>query len=206
MKSISFYWRGRIARYQSTLNRYGLKTSKRLRRMFKRWRRQVKSYVDWAVRNTVVWLYYKGVSRIIVGYPRYIAQNSNKNSKTNFEVVHAWSYGYLLRRLREVAEEYGVEVKYVDEKDTSRTCPICRTYIGHKRIARGLLKCYKHNKVFNADLVGAFNILSKVRPIAPSPALSGVGVTRLRPGAGLNPANAGNVAQNLPAPEKPTPF
>ena len=202
LKAISFYWRNRMAKYQSTLNGYGLWTSRRLRKMYnRRWRRQIRSYVDWAVRNTVEWLYYKGVSRVIVGYPKYIAQNSGRNSKINFEVIHAWSYGYLLRRLREVAEEYGIEVEYTDEKDTSRTCPICRTHIGHKRIARGLLKCYKYNEVFNADLVGAFNILSKVRPIAPSPALSGVGVMRLRPGAGLNLAHAGDVALNLPAPK-----
>lgn len=201
LKSMSFYWRNRIARYQSTLNKYGLRTSRKLRRMYKKWRRQIKSYIDWSVRNAVEWMYHKGVKRIVVGYPKYIAQNSNKNSKTNFEVVHVWSYGYLLRRLRDVAEEYGIEVEYVDERNTSRTCPMCRTHIGHKRIVRGLLNCYKHNKVFNADLVGAFNILSKTKSIAPSPALSGVGVTRLRPGAGLNPAFAGNVAPNLPAPK-----
>ncbi|MEM0025940.1 MAG: hypothetical protein QXV41_05155, partial [Zestosphaera sp.] len=34
--------------------------------------------------------------------------------------------------------------------------------------------------------------------ISLSPALHGVGVTRLRPGAELNPAIAGNVAPNLP--------
>jgi len=138
LKSMSFYWRNRIARYQSTLNRYGLNTSKRLRRMYKKWRKQVKSCIDWAVRNAIEWLHYKGVGRIIVGYPKYIAQEPNKNSKANFEVVHAWSYGYLLRRLKEVAEEYGIEVEYVDERDTSRTCPICRTHIGHKRISQGI--------------------------------------------------------------------
>ncbi|GBF08857.1 transposase [Aeropyrum pernix] len=202
LKSISFYWRSKIARYQSTLNRCGLKTSKRLRRMYRKWRRQIKSYINWAVRNAVEWLYYRGVRRVVVGYPKHIAQKPGKNSKTSFEVVHVWSYGYLLRRLKEVAEEYGIEIEYVDEKDTSRTCPICRTHIGHKRISRGLLKCYKHNKVFNTDLVGAFNILSKGKPIALSPALSGVGVTRLRPGAGLNQAPAWDVALNLPAPER----
>ncbi|MEM2848615.1 MAG: transposase, partial [Zestosphaera sp.] len=62
----------------------------------------------------------------------------------------------------------------------------------------GLLKCYKHSKVFNTDLVGAHNILLKTKTIPPSPALHGVGVTRLRPGAELNPAHAGNVALNLP--------
>ena len=199
LKSISFHWRGRIAGYQSTLNRYGLKTSKRLRRMHKKWRRQVKSYIDWAVRNVVEWLHRRSVGRVIVGYPKYVVQKPEKGSKVNFEVVHVWSYGYLLKRLREVAVEYGIEVEFIDESNTSRTCPLCRTRAGHKRVTRGLLKCYKHKKAFNADLVGAFNILSKEKPIAPSPALCGVGVTRPRPGAGLNQARAWDVAQNLPA-------
>ncbi|MEM1797545.1 MAG: transposase, partial [Zestosphaera sp.] len=59
-------------------------------------------------------------------------------------------------------------------------------------------KCYKHNTVFNTDMVGAYNILLRIGTIFPSPALHGVGVTRLRPGAELNPAHAGNVALNLP--------
>jgi putative transposase len=39
LKAISHYWRGRIAEYRSTLNKYGLETSKRLRRMYTKWRR-----------------------------------------------------------------------------------------------------------------------------------------------------------------------
>ncbi|MEM1899395.1 MAG: transposase [Zestosphaera sp.] len=46
LKSTSFYWRKKIADYQSTLNRYGLKTSRRLRRMYKKWRRQIRNYVN----------------------------------------------------------------------------------------------------------------------------------------------------------------
>jgi len=42
LKAISHYWRVRIAEYQSTLNRYGLRTSRRLRSMYSKWRRQVK--------------------------------------------------------------------------------------------------------------------------------------------------------------------
>ncbi|MEM1611401.1 MAG: zinc ribbon domain-containing protein [Sulfolobales archaeon] len=97
--------------------------------------------------------------------------------------------------MKEVAEEYGIEIEHVDEENTSRTCPICRTIEGHERIARELFKCYKHNMLFNADLVGAFNILAKGKAITPSPALCGVGVTRLRPGARLNRARAWDVAQ-----------
>jgi hypothetical protein len=61
-----------------------------------------------------------------------------------------------------------------------------------------LLKCYKHNRVFNADLVGAFNINSKRKAIAPSPALCGVRVTRLRPGVRLNRSEAQDVVQISP--------
>ncbi|MEM1610415.1 MAG: transposase [Sulfolobales archaeon] len=197
LKAISFYWREKISSYQSTLNRYGLRSSRRLRRMYRKWRRQVKSYIDWAVRNTLELLYHSGVKRIYVGHPKYASQEPNKGSKINFEIVHIWSYGYLLRRLREVAEEYGIEIEHVDEKDTSRTCPICRTIENHERISRGLFKCYKHNIVFNADLVGAFNILAKGKARTPSPALCGVGVMGRRPGPGLNPKK-GDVAQTSP--------
>ncbi|MEM3490569.1 MAG: transposase [Fervidicoccaceae archaeon] len=199
LKSTSFYWRKKIADYQSTLNRYGLRTSRRLRRMYKKWRRQVKNYINWAVRNTVEWLYWRGVSRVIVGYPKYIAQNSSKSSKINFEVVHTWTYGYLLMRIAEVGEEYGIRVELVSEESTSTTCPLCKAKNqDHKRVYRGLFKCYKHSKVFNADLVGAYNVLLKAKTIPPSPALHGVGVTSPRPGVDLNLTRAGNVAPNLP--------
>jgi putative transposase len=46
LKAISHYWRIEIAEYQSMLNKYGLKTSRRLRSMYSKWRRQIKSYID----------------------------------------------------------------------------------------------------------------------------------------------------------------
>jgi transposase len=56
------------------LNRYNFKSSKRLRRMFEKWRKQIKCYIEWAVRNSIEWLYQRGVRRILVGYPRYATQ------------------------------------------------------------------------------------------------------------------------------------
>ncbi|MEM3923639.1 MAG: zinc ribbon domain-containing protein [Zestosphaera sp.] len=104
-----------------------------------------------------------------------------------------------MMRIAEVEEEYGIKVELVSEENTSTICPLCRVKNqDHRRVYRGLFKCYKHSKVFNVDLVGAYNILLKTKTIPPSPTLHGVGVTRLRPGAELNPAKAGNVAPNLP--------
>jgi len=109
LKSISYYWRKRISEYQSTLNKYGLKTSKRLRRMYSKWRGQIRHYIDAKVREAVEWLYDVGVSTVKVGYPKSIAQENG-----NFDNNNVWTYGYLLRRFSEVAEEYGISVIYVD--------------------------------------------------------------------------------------------
>jgi putative transposase len=186
LKAISHYWRLRIAEYQSMLNKYGLKTSRRLRAMYSKWRRQIKSYVDSRVRQAVEWLYNVGVSIIKIGYPKNIAQENG-----NFNNVHVWTYGYLLRSIYEVAEEYGIAVVYVDEAHTSSKCPIHGDGCG-KRIKRGLFKCTKLNKVFNADIVGAYNIL-----ITPSPERDRGNGLETQPGT--EPSRRGDVVPNLSA-------
>jgi putative transposase len=102
LKSISHHWRMRIAKYQSTLNKYGLKTSRRLRRIHIKWRRQVRHHIDAKVRQAIEWLYSVEVSTIKIGYPKNIAHENG-----NFNNVHVWTYRYLLKRISEVAEEYG---------------------------------------------------------------------------------------------------
>jgi putative transposase len=186
LKAISHYWRMRIAKYQSTLNRYGLKTSRRLRSMYSRWRRQVKAYIDSRVRQAVEWLHSVGVSVVKVGYPRYIAQE-----RGNFDNVHVWTYGHLLMRIQEVAEEHGITVIYTDEMYTSSKCPIHGERCG-RRIKRGLFKCTRLDKVFNADLVGAFNVL-----ITPSPEGDRGNGPETWPG--IEPPGRGDVVPNLPA-------
>jgi len=183
LKSISHYWRGRIAEYQSMLNRCGYRTSRRLRLMYVKWRRQVRDYINKCVRRVLEWLYERGVSIVKVGYPKYIAQENG-----DFNNVHVWTYSYLLRRIGEVAEEYGITVIYVNEAHTSQTCPIHGKECG-VRVRRGLFKCTTLNKVFNTDLVGAYNIL-----ITPSPARDRGNEPETQPGA-----KPGNVAPNLPA-------
>jgi putative transposase len=185
LKSISYYWRKRISEYQSTLNKYGLETSKRLGRMYAKWRRQVRHYIDTKVREAMEWLYNVGVSTIKVGYPKGITQENG-----DFNNVHVWTYGYLLRRIRGVAEEYGIKVIYVDERGTSSRCPWHGDSCG-TRISRGLFKCTTMNKVFNADLIAAYNIL--LMPVTPSPG-RGRGNGR-RPGQGLNLPKGRDVAQ-----------
>jgi putative transposase len=194
LKAISHYWRGRIAEYQSMLNKYGLETSKRLRRMYKKWREQIKHYISARVREVIEWLYDIGVSKVKVGYPKGIAQENG-----NFNNIHVWTYGYLLRRIREVAEEYGIRVIYVDEAGTSTRCPLHGDGCGI-RVYRGLFRCTRLNKIYNADIAAAYNILKTQvtegvnNPRAPK---RGGGNGR-RPGQGLNLLKEGGCSPNLP--------
>jgi putative transposase len=188
LKAISHYWRMRIIKYQSTLNKYGLKTSKRLRRMYMKWRRQIRHYIDARVRQAIEWLYDVGVSTIKVGYPRYITQENG-----NFNNVHIWTYEYLLRRIADVAEEYGIDVVYVDEAYTSSRCPLHGDGCGI-RVSRGLFKCTRLGEVFNANLIAAYNIL--MAPITPSPERGRGNGPETRPPA--EPPKEGGCSPNLP--------
>ncbi|MCA6212902.1 transposase [Thermococcus bergensis] len=175
LKSIAFYWQKRIAEYQSKLNKSGYKASRKLKRMHQKTKLQARHYINTAVRQTVERLYEIGVSKIVIGYPKDIARNSDKGKKQNFILSHVWRFNTVIQRLKEVAEEYSIEVVLVDEAFTSQTCPLCGQRHSNGRIFRGLFKCRGEGVVMNADLVGAFNILRKaVEKITPSlPALAG---------------------------------
>ncbi len=183
LKSIDFYWQKRIADYQSKLNKSGYKTSRKLKRMHEKAKLQARHYINTAVKQMVERLYHLGVSKIVVGYPEGISRNSDRGKKQNFILSHVWRFNTVIQRLKEVAEEYSIEVLLVDEAFTSQTCPLCGQRHSDGRIFRGLFKCRREGVVMNADLVGAFNILRKaVEKITPSlPALAGVGVTGGRP-------------------------
>lgn len=169
LKSIDFYWRKGMADYQSKLNKSGAKTSRKLQRMHEKAKLQAKHYINTAVRQTVRKLYELGVSRIVVGYPKGIARNSDKGKKQNFLLSHIWRFNYVIKRLTEVAEEYCIHVELVDEAYTSKICPVCGRPHEGARFVRGLFKCPETGFVFNADLVGAFNILKKkVKTITPN--------------------------------------
>jgi len=121
LKSIAFYWQKKIAEHQSKLNKSSYKTSGKLKLMYQKVKLQAKHYINTAVRYTVEKLYNMGVSRIVVGYPKDIARNSDKGKKQNFILSHIWRFNYVIQRLKEVAEEYGIKVEVVDEADRKST-------------------------------------------------------------------------------------
>ncbi|MEM4731376.1 MAG: zinc ribbon domain-containing protein, partial [Sulfolobales archaeon] len=47
-----------------------------------------------------------------------------------------WTYRYLLRRIAEIGEEYGIEVEPVSEENASTFCPLCRVKNQDHRIVQ----------------------------------------------------------------------
>ncbi len=162
LKAIDFYFRKVIADYQSKLNKSGAKKSRKLKRMHEKAKLQAKHYINTAVRQTLERLYHLGVSRIAIGHPKGISRNSDKGTRQNFLLSHVWRFNMVIQRLKEVSEEYGISVVVVNEAFTSKTCPVCGKPHEEARFVRGLFECPVTGLIFNADLVGAFNILKKV--------------------------------------------
>ncbi|MFP3290366.1 MAG: transposase [Nitrososphaeria archaeon] len=139
---------------EKKLAKHGLKTSRKLEKLYNKRSLVLKNAREGLAREIVETLYDKGVGEIYIGYPKGIAQDKGNERNTNF-----WNYLAIIKRIKDVAQEYKIKVKLVDEENTSKTCSLCGEIHENGRIKRGLFKCPHAGKVINADLNGAINIL-----------------------------------------------
>jgi transposase len=64
---------------------------------------------------------------------------SRNNGKANAIINNFWSFNHIVRRFKEKAEEYGIEVDEKSEYEISSKCPLFRS---ENVMARGrLFKC-----------------------------------------------------------------
>ncbi|NAY82359.1 MAG: IS200/IS605 family element transposase accessory protein TnpB [Thaumarchaeota archaeon] len=143
---------------EKRLSRHGLKTSRKLEMLYKKRALLLKNAREGLAKEIVERLYDKGVGEIKIGYPKGIARDKGNERNTNF-----WSYSAIINRIKDVAQEYGIKVKLVDEENTSK-CSLCGEIHENGRIERGLFKCPHTGKIINADLNGAINILHIPEP------------------------------------------
>ncbi len=160
-----WYWNKKIAKHQSELKKANKKnTSKQLRRLFAKRQNRYKHAINSLIKNFLESCLKEGITEIRVGDVRGIIQNNNKGKKTNTMIHNLWGFGYTLSRLENKTEEYGLTLNYVNEKYTSRTCPICDHKEKGNRKHRGLFVCKECGYTQNADIVGAINIKKNDNP------------------------------------------
>jgi len=105
-----WYWTRRIAWEQSRLARINkAKTSRRLRKLYRIRQRRFRHAVNAMIKTIIEDAYALGISKIVLGNLKGIREN-NHNSKANAMINNFWSFNHITQRIREKAEEYGIEV------------------------------------------------------------------------------------------------
>jgi len=54
-----------------------------------------------------------------------IAEKEIKAKLIGKAFVNFWDYSAIINRIKDVAEEYGIKVKPMNEANTSKTCSLC---------------------------------------------------------------------------------
>ena len=152
-----WYWAKKIAGEQSRLARINkAKTSRRIRKMYRIRKRRFRHAVNAMIKWIMEYAHQNSLSKIVIGDLKGIRENNRKNTKANLMIHNFWGFRWIIQRLKEKAEEYGIEVVEVSEYRTSSICPRCSS---DKTVRRGrLFKCLNCGLEAHRDAVGVINM------------------------------------------------
>lgn len=83
--------------------------------------------------------------------------------KTFRKAIAPWTYRQAIARIEMLAQENRVRLVDVDPRNTSRTCPICKTVAKESRVGEHFC-CVSCGFAADADHVGAVNVLVRAHP------------------------------------------
>lgn len=154
------------------------KDTRRMRQLYKKRGKQVTHLLHAAVKHAIDIAEQEKVSRIIVGEISHIRKDNDMGRKNN-QKFHRWPYARIQGMLEYKAEDKGILVDRQEESYTSQCSPftaeVSETAADKSsRKHRGLY--IAGETAFNADCVGAYNILKKYlcRIGKPNPAVVGL--------------------------------
>jgi len=101
-----WYLTKQIARVQEELEKIGKKSSKKLRKLYRKRKRRFRDNINKIVADFVRKCWEMGVAEIVCGDLRGIRKDAKFNPRANAMIHNFWSV-YQYRRLREKTEEYG---------------------------------------------------------------------------------------------------
>lgn len=152
-----WYWNHRIQKHQSELEKVnGKKMSKRMSRLFRKRKRRFRHKVNTIIHRFVEMCWENGVSKIVAGDMKGIRREAKFSRKSNSMIHNFWSHKYVIQRLIEKSEEFGIEVKLISERGTSSMCPVCESDNITRR--KRYFRCKNCGHEAHRDVVGAMNI------------------------------------------------
>ncbi len=150
----------KIDRIQRDLQRRGKKPTES--RRYLRLQHRLSEYVKNEVRrviNRVIELYrpQRLVLEDLRGFLQRVINNFPKSVK---RVLIRFGLGEIRRKLKEISEEYGIEVVYVNPAYSSQACSNCGYVDKGNRKARSEFECKLCNRKLHADVNASRNLLS----------------------------------------------
>jgi IS605 OrfB family transposase len=130
----------------------------RLRRVEARHRRRVRQAHHQAANQAVAFAVQHRVGTLVIGDP--IGITAHQAGRVHNLRLRQWRRTHLVQALRDKAERAGIQVRMVDERGTSSTCPACRQRVPKPSGRR--FRCSYCSFHWHRDLVGAANIAAKV--------------------------------------------
>jgi IS605 OrfB family transposase len=129
----------------------------RVRRVEARHRRRLHQAHHEAARQVIAFAIQHQVGALVVGDPNGITRH-DAGRVQNLR-LRQWRRTHLVQALRDKAERVGIEVRLVDERGTSSTCPVCHRQVSKPRGRR--FRCPRCGLQGHRDLVAAHNIAAK---------------------------------------------
>lgn len=165
IKSRNQYFNKKISKLKSKLNDKK-QTSKQIKKLYVKRENQLNDIFHKLSRKMVNKLIENGIGNLVVGYNKGWKDSINIGKRNNQTFVYI-PYEKLVDYLKYKCEMCGITFTTVEESYTSKCDALAfepvqkhERYLG-KRVKRGLFKS-STNKVINADVNGALNILRKV--------------------------------------------
>ena len=178
-KSVNQFYNKELAYWKSvcmmTSGRY---SSARTNRLTARRNRRIDDYMHKASRLIVEECVRQGISTIVIGKNKEWKQESRLSKRANQHFVQL-PFARLIQMIEYKAKEKGIAVVLTEESYTSGTSfldgekPVKGNYEKSRRIRRGLFRA-NDNRLINADVNGAFQILRKVFPNVSADGIEGV--------------------------------
>lgn len=85
-------------------------------------------------------------------------RNRIRANRKQRRLLHSWAFADLQSKIAYKGKLHGVPVKFVDPRNTSRTCPVCGCVDKKNRPTRDKFACVKCGHTADADTTGAVNI------------------------------------------------
>jgi IS605 OrfB family transposase len=126
----------------------------RLRRAEARHRRRIHQAQHQAAKQVVDFAIQQRVGTLLVGDPKGITDHDA--GRVHNLRLRRWRRAHLLQALRDKAEQAGIQVRLVNERGTSSTCPACRQRVPKPNGRE--FRCARCGFQGHRDLVGARNI------------------------------------------------